>query len=492
MATETKLRQLAQGGCPVYYFYSSERYLVRQAVARAAKLLAEGEDEETTVLDGAAPEIEQLIMAAGTISFFGTRRVVLLPEVDPAAYSDKDLDELCATLASLENAVVVLGSVFEMERNKLKLGKRAQKLIAQCTKVGFAEELAKPKPYELKVMMMDRAKAQDTTLSEGTAAALLERCGEDPFLLENEVDKLCALSGYQTVTTAMVAEMGTVSLEADVFEMIRMITAKNATGACKKLQTLLRLQQEPIPITAAMIGSYVDLYRVKLGAAKRKSYSTVFKDFGYKGSDYRLKRSAETASHYTLPQLEACMQILLELDKESEKPARERADPAGNGALPPGDGGRKKMSEKLELLHTDRVLIVEGKCDAAVSPHLTDAIILLTDGFGIYKDKKRQQLFKQLAHKKAFILLTDSDAAGFRIRTYITNLVGEKNVVQAYCSGHPRQGKAEGSARQRGASGGRGRGRCPSFCRRSGTLWAKKLALPLQSRRAANYLYRPL
>ena len=190
MATETKLRQLAQGGCPVYYFYSSERYLVRQAVARAAKLLAEGEDEETTVLDGAAPEIEQLIMAAGTISFFGTRRVVLLPEVDPAAYSDKDLDELCATLASLENAVVVLGSVFEMERNKLKLGKRAQKLIAQCTKVGFAEELAKPKPYELKVMVMDRAKAQDTTLSEGTATALLERCGEDPFLLENEVDKL--------------------------------------------------------------------------------------------------------------------------------------------------------------------------------------------------------------------------------------------------------------------------------------------------------------
>lgn len=133
--------------------------------------------------------------------------------------------------------------------------------------------------------------------------------------MENEVDKLCALSGYQTVSTAMVAEMSTVSLDADVFEMIRMITAKNATGACKKLQTLLRLQQEPIAITGAMIGSYVDLYRVKLGAAKRKPYGTVFKDFGYKGSDYRLKRSAETASHYTLKQIENCMQVLLELDQ---------------------------------------------------------------------------------------------------------------------------------------------------------------------------------
>ena len=315
MATEAKLRQLADKGCPVYYFYSSERYLVRQAVAAATRILTADSDEDATVLDGAAPEIEQLIMAAGTISFFGTRRVVVLPELEPGSYGDKDLEELCSTLASLENAVVVLGSVFELERNKLKMGKRAQKLIAQCKALGYTEELAKPKPFELKVMMIDRAKEQGATLAEGAATALLERCGEDPFLLENEVDKLCALSGYQTVSTAMVAEMSTVSLDADVFEMIRMITAKNATGACKKLQTLLRLQQEPIAITGAMIGSYVDLYRVKLGAAKRKPYGTVFKDFGYKGSDYRLKRSAETASHYTLKQIENCMQVLLELDQ---------------------------------------------------------------------------------------------------------------------------------------------------------------------------------
>ena len=46
-----------------------------------------------------------------------------------------------------------------------------------------------------------------------------------------------------------------------------------------------------------------------------------------------------------------------------------------------------------EMIHTSRVLIVEGKYDAARLSHLTDAMILLTDGFGIYSDKKRQQLF---------------------------------------------------------------------------------------------------
>ena len=62
-----------------------------------------------------------------------------------------------------------------------------------------------------------------------------------------------------------------------------------------------------------------------------------------------------------------------------------------------------------EMIHTGRVLIVEGKYDAARLAHLTDAMILLTDGFGIYKDKKRQQLFKALAQKNGLILLTDSD-----------------------------------------------------------------------------------
>ena len=62
-----------------------------------------------------------------------------------------------------------------------------------------------------------------------------------------------------------------------------------------------------------------------------------------------------------------------------------------------------------EMIHTGRVLIVEGKYDAARLSHLTDAMILLTDGFGIYKDKKRQQLFKALAQKNGISLGAQCD-----------------------------------------------------------------------------------
>ena len=316
MPTKEKLAALAEKGCPVYYFYSTEKYLVRQAVGAACAALAGADGEGPTVLDGAAPEVEQVIAAAGTISFFGGRRVVCLPELDPAAYSEKDFEALTDTISSVENAVLVLGSVLEADRSgKARPGKRAQRLAALCAKLGWAEELAKPGPAALRQLVADRAAALGAELTGPAASALLERCGEDPYLLENEVDKLAAAAGYRTITPALVAEMGVVSLEADVFEMVRMATAKNAAAACKKLRVLLRLGQEPIAITAAMIGSYVDLYRVKLGQQAKKSYSAVFKDFGYKGSDYRLKRSAQTAAGYTLPQLRRCLDILLELDQ---------------------------------------------------------------------------------------------------------------------------------------------------------------------------------
>ena len=316
MPAENKLAALVEQGCPVFYFYSTEPYLVRRAVGAVCALLARSTGEEVTVLDGAAPDVEQLITAAGTISFFGTKRVVCLPELDPAAYSEKDLETFADTVADVENAVLVFGSVFEADRTgKAKPGKRAQRVIAQCRKLGWAEELARPGPTQLRQMMAERAAAQEAELSSPAGAALLERCGEDPYLLENEVDKLSAAAGYRTITPALVAEMGVVSLEADVFEMVRLVTARSTAAACKKLHILLRLGQEPIAITAALIGSYVDLYRVKLGQQHKKSYSAVFKDFGYKGSDYRLKRSAQTAAGYTLPQLKACLDILLELDK---------------------------------------------------------------------------------------------------------------------------------------------------------------------------------
>ncbi len=90
------------------------------------------------------------------------------------------------------------------------------------------------------------------------------------------------------------------------------------------------------------------------------------------------------------------------------------------------------MTKQREKLHTQRVIVVEGKYDAARLSGITDGTILCTDGFGIYTDGQRQKMLRQLARKNGLVILTDSDAAGFRIRNFVTNIVGEQYVLQAY------------------------------------------------------------
>lgn len=89
------------------------------------------------------------------------------------------------------------------------------------------------------------------------------------------------------------------------------------------------------------------------------------------------------------------------------------------------------------MIHLSEVLLVEGKYDAARLHNLVDGTILTTDGFRVMKDRALQTMLKQLARSRGLIILTDSDAAGFKIRHFVTGLVGAEHVLQAYVPALP-------------------------------------------------------
>lgn len=312
--SEKELKKRLQSGCSLYYFYASDEALVRSAANKALHVLNE-QDPETTVLDGPTPPVEEIVLAAGTISFFGGKRLVLMPLIKPSTYSDKDLQELCETLQDTENAIFVMTSLIEEKFGKLRPGKREQKLIAACEKIGYCVQINKPGRSELQALARSWAEESGATFAPGTEAALLDRCGEDQFLLHNEIAKLSALASYGTITADMIQQLGTVTLDADTFEMVELVVAGRIEQAQKRLKTLLELQNDPIMITGALIGNYLDLYRVLQGRRSRRSLADVAKDFGYGGKwSYRLGKTEKTASRFKRHQLEQCLCILQKLD----------------------------------------------------------------------------------------------------------------------------------------------------------------------------------
>lgn len=84
------------------------------------------------------------------------------------------------------------------------------------------------------------------------------------------------------------------------------------------------------------------------------------------------------------------------------------------------------------MIKIKQAVIVEGKYDKIRLESLIDATIIQTDGFAIFKDKEKQQLIRRLADKNGILILTDSDSAGFRIRSFLGGSIPKENVIHAY------------------------------------------------------------
>ena len=84
------------------------------------------------------------------------------------------------------------------------------------------------------------------------------------------------------------------------------------------------------------------------------------------------------------------------------------------------------------MIQLEQAVVVEGKYDKIRLDALLDAVIIETNGFRIFKDPDKVALLRELAERTGIVVLTDSDAAGFKIRNYIRSTVRTGKVYHAY------------------------------------------------------------
>lgn len=84
------------------------------------------------------------------------------------------------------------------------------------------------------------------------------------------------------------------------------------------------------------------------------------------------------------------------------------------------------------MIHIKEAVIVEGKYDKIKLSSLIDAVIIETNGFSIFNDREKLALIRKLADKKGVLIITDSDAAGFKIRHFLGGALPPDKVKHAY------------------------------------------------------------
>ena len=98
-------------------------------------------------------------------------------------------------------------------------------------------------------------------------------------------------------------------------------------------------------------------------------------------------------------------------------------------------------------------IVVEGRYDKNTLSQIVDAPIFQTDGFGIFRDREKMRLLRRTAEKLGLIVFTDSDGAGFVIRSHIKSAIPEKNLKHAYIPDIPGKEKRKAAPGKEGKLG---------------------------------------
>lgn len=84
------------------------------------------------------------------------------------------------------------------------------------------------------------------------------------------------------------------------------------------------------------------------------------------------------------------------------------------------------------MLQIKQAIIVEGKYDKIKLDSLVKAVIIPTHGFHIFKDPEKLELIRWYAKTTGILILTDSDRAGFKIRSYLRGAISEGSIKNIY------------------------------------------------------------
>ena len=84
------------------------------------------------------------------------------------------------------------------------------------------------------------------------------------------------------------------------------------------------------------------------------------------------------------------------------------------------------------MLKIKEAVIVEGKYDKIKLSNLIDTLIIETNGYAVFKDKKKLAFIRKLANERGIIVITDSDHSGFQIRNYLSSVIPKEKIKHIY------------------------------------------------------------
>ena len=295
----------------LYIFHGEEVFLMHYYFDKIKGLLLDDLTEsfnfhklnqETFDIQSFADSVENMpMMAEATL--------VHVDEIDLFKLPESDRNKLGEILSDIPDWCTV---IFTYETVQWKPDRRLKKLWEPIDRNAVIVEFARQSQRDLISWVTRHFAARGKQISNDLCSYLIDITGGTMTALSGEISKIAAFSGADIITKHDIDSVTEPVLDAVVFQMTDLLGEGKYGPALEKLQTLLKMQQEPLAILGAVGGHFRRLSTARTLLDNGRNTSDLMKLCGI--PDYPARKTMEAARRFSPAFCRRAAQLVLETD----------------------------------------------------------------------------------------------------------------------------------------------------------------------------------
>lgn len=295
----------------LYIFHGEEVFLLHHYLDQLRRKIIEELTESFNFhrLNNENFDIQAFADAVENFPMMAERTMVQVDEIDLFKLPEADRNKVTELISDIPDWCTV---VFTYETVAWKPDKRQKKLWEAIEKNASIVEFAKQNQRDLVAWISRHFAAKNKTISNDLCCYLIEITGGTMTALSGEIEKISAFSGADAICRADIDAVTEPVMDAVVFQMTDLLSQGNYGAALQKLQTLLKMQQEPIAILGAVGGHFRRLAAARTLLDNGRQAGELMKLCGI--SDYAARRTMDAARRFRPEFCARAAELVLETD----------------------------------------------------------------------------------------------------------------------------------------------------------------------------------
>ena len=285
----------------VYLLYGLKDFQINEEIKNLTK---NQNDMNISRYDLNNTPLKDAIDDAETYSMFAETKTVIVENASMfTTLTSKDSDIVENYLNNINKSTNL---IFTSHTEKINTRKKITKLIK---KVGIVKEFNE----EISPLNLTKNLLKDYNINEKTINLFLDRVGNNPLIIQNEINKIKIYKNKdKNITAEDIINLTNKNIDIDIFKLIDYIVQKNKEKAIELYYEMLKINEEPIKIIVILANQFRIMYQSK--ELLKKGYSE--KDIAsiLKIHPYRVKLAIQNSRNYSSKTLLEYLNNLADID----------------------------------------------------------------------------------------------------------------------------------------------------------------------------------